>query len=164
MCIIVAGRIDHCAKICRWAVKRQAIALHTTATNPKWTNLTWMEAELSGPQPGSVSEYVLPCQFSKPAAEGTWLFDALPPETNIIVVSVQVWGQPCTCRFPECCDSQQGQLPPTRKALQACGPPSTDGDSVLSSSLNSGLLAINSGDNPTMSLKMLGFLTLHMPC
>ncbi|KAK9865001.1 hypothetical protein WJX84_004818 [Apatococcus fuscideae] len=65
----------------------------------------------------------------------------------------QVWGQTCDCPFPESCDSQQGQLPPTRKALQANAPssgdPSTDGESLQSSSLTSGLLAITSGSDIT---------------
>ncbi|KAK9867667.1 hypothetical protein WJX84_002914 [Apatococcus fuscideae] len=41
----------------------------------------------------------------------------IPRGHRISLTFRQVWGQPCRCRFPECCDSQQGQLPPTRRAL-----------------------------------------------
>ncbi|KAK9805819.1 hypothetical protein WJX73_003535 [Symbiochloris irregularis] len=43
----------------------------------------------------------------------------LPRTRRISLTFRQVRRSPCTCAYPECCDSQACQLPPTRKALAA---------------------------------------------
>jgi len=88
-------------------------------------------------------EHYIPHRKSDPLVDG----DVVPRTTRRVSLTFRLVRQgPCQCQYPEHCDSQKGEIPPTRMAQTGRGAPRAAG-TQLTASAGASTRAPESGDS-----------------